>query len=272
LQKKNFGRSIYIDISQITVLTIDALMYLLAMINNLKRNFQNNYSFSGNVPHDPDIKALLVKSGFFQYVKYTGKGELERDTDKVQIVSGENVATAMAKKISDFVCAKAGIQKRECAFLYNMMIELMSNAHNHAYNQQNAIIDPRWYCFADYNAETNVAEFTFMDTGEGIPTTVKKKFTERLDFLKLKGDNTYVVSALKGEFRTETQKPHRGKGLPKIREFCEKNKIQNMRIITNQADVTVHDKVLEAKDLSVSLMGTLFYWQIDLSKIKEATL
>lgn len=269
MQKKNFGKSLYIDISKIKVLTIDALMYLLAMINNLKRNFQSNYTFSGNMPNDPNIKDLLIKSGFFQYVRYTGKGFLERNADNVQIVSGENVATAVAKKISDFVCTKAEIDKRECAFLYNMMIELMSNAHNHAYNQQRSVIYPQWYCFADYNTTTNVVSFTFMDTGEGIPTTVKKKFTERLDFLKLKGDNTYVVSALKGEFRTETQKSYRGKGLPKIREFCRKSKIQNMRIITNQADVTVHGETFEAKDLSVSLMGTLFYWQMDISSIKE---
>jgi len=107
-----------------------------------------------------------------------------------------------------------------------------------------------------------------MDIGEGIPATVRKNFAEKIDFLKIKGEDKYVISALNGEFRTSTSKKYRGKGLPKIRKFCSEDKIQNMRIITNRADISVGQDSYESAELNIPLQGTLYYWQIDLANLK----
>ena len=53
--KLNYGKKLYIDISNINNLTIDALMYLLAIVNNMNGKIKNRYSFSGNAPKDPTI-------------------------------------------------------------------------------------------------------------------------------------------------------------------------------------------------------------------------
>ena len=140
--------------------------------------------------------------------------------------------------MSEYVCRIANVDKIACRFLYVMMIELMSNTKKHAYDVYETILDPHWYCFAEFDKDDTIA-FTFMDTGEGIPSTVQKNFPEKIDLLGIKSDDKYVISALDGDFRTATKESFRGKGLPKLRSFCSEGKIHNMRIVTNKANVTV---------------------------------
>lgn len=142
----------------------------------------------------------------------------------------------------------------------------MSNTHKHAYPEESEVLHTRWYCFAEYDKEETVS-FSFMDTGAGIPATVKKNFTEKIDILGIKGEHKYVVSALDGEFRTATHEGHRGKGLPKIREFCTNKKIENLHILTNRADIVVFPNGYNSKDLHTPLCGTLYSWQINLQTL-----
>lgn len=266
VDKRNFGKSLFVDISKVSSLTIDALMYLLAIVNNLESNFKNKYVFSGNAPDNQEVRKLFAESGFYQFVKYQGTNPISKNENTLQIVSGEDCDTDLAKRLSDFVCEKASVDKRACSFLYNMMIELMSNTHRHAYPHSTSILYPRWYCFAKYDGKRMVS-FSFMDVGVGIPTTVKKSFSEKIDFLGLQGEHTYVVSALKGDFRTSTRKGYRGKGLPKIREFAQARKIENLHIIANKADVIVRKDSYSSDDINLPLRGTLYYWQIDISTL-----
>lgn len=268
MKKENFGQELFIDISQVRMLTIDALMYLLGIINNLKRKFRPRYSFKGNFPQDPRVRDLIRNSGFNKFVRYNGIEPIARDVDSVQIVSGDKVNTRLARRICDFVLSKGNIQKSTTAFLYNMMIELMANVYAHAYNGVSSdILYSRWYCFAEYDAICNTVSFSFMDTGAGIPSTVRKHGLEHIDLLNLTGDGPYVISALKGELRSKTKEPYRGKGLPKIFGYCQRGLIRNMRIITNQGDVDIFNASVTSKELTSTLKGTLFYWQIDLSNL-----
>ena len=264
--RRNFGKSLFIDISSISSLTIDALMYLLAIVNNLNVNFCKKFFFSGNAPSNERVKKMFSESGFYHFVRYQGAEPLQKNEDNVQIVSGEDCDTTLAKRISDFVCKKANVDKRSCSFLYNMIIELMSNTYKHAY-ADNSIFYPRWYCYAEYDG-SNMISFSFMDIGMGIPATVKKNFAEKIDILGIKAENKYIISALNGDFRTATQKDYRGKGLPKIKDFCSANQICNLHILANRADVQVLQDHYDARDIDYPLFGTLFYWQIDLSSLR----
>jgi len=264
---RNFGRSIFVDISRITELTIDALMYLLAIINNLNNMYRGKYSFGGNSPNDDTVKKLFEDSGFFRYVKRKGSSPLQQNKDNIQIITGTESNPLVAKNMSEYVCRVANIDKKDCRFLYVMMIELMSNTKKHAYDVNETILDTHWYCFAEYDNDDTIA-FTFMDTGEGIPATVQKNFPERIDLLKIKGDDKYVISALDGDFRTATKESFRGKGLPKLRSFCSEGKIHNMRIVTNKANVTVGQDSFSSTSILPALKGTLYYWEIKLSDLK----
>lgn len=263
----NFGENIFIDLSKITDYTTDALMYLIAMLNNLNEHFKGKYRFWGNVPMDSRIKKKFRESGFFRYVHYEGKLPLSSSTDNIKIVSGDNSNPIISKQISDFIAEKANISVFDCRFIYIMLIELMSNTNKHAYNDTN-VLSPHWYCFVEY--DNNIITVTFMDTGTGIPSTVRKNFSEKLDILKIKGEDKYVISALNGDFRTSTYKSYRGKGLPKIREICSKEKIFNMRIITNKADVVVKKDGYNSCVINKPFIGTLYNWQINITDLKGA--
>ena len=266
--KRNWGKTIFIDISKVSFLSIDALMYLLAIVNNLKKNFRNRCSIEGNAPQDPEIRRKFDESGFYQYVNRVKNEPIQRTLDNIQIVSGEKTDPALAKTISQFNINKTGIPKRKGSFLYNTMIELMSNTHKHAYNK-NGKLYPRWYCYAEYDQTQERLLYTFMDIGEGIPATVRRNFSEKIDFLKLRAENKYVISALNGDFRTATEQKNRGKGLPKIREYCSMRLIENMQIITNKANVRVRSEDYVGLDYSIPLLGTLYYWEIDASRLKR---
>ena len=264
--RRNFGKKIFIDISNIKNLTIDALMYLLAIVNNMNDSFKNKYSFSGNAPTDEKIKKMFNESGFYDYVKYQGREPITSNSDSIKIVSGKISDTAIAKQVADFVIEKASIERKCAHFIYIMMIEMMSNTQKHAYNSDSFLL-PQWYCYAEYNKKDTIS-FTFMDTGEGIPSTVHKKLAEKMDFFKIKGDDKYVLSALNGDFRTATEQRNRGKGLPKIMEFCKTEKIFNMHLLANRADISVLPDRCESRLLNESLCGTLYYWEVNIMNLK----
>lgn len=205
-------------------------------------------------------------------MKYSGKIPTQKSNNNIEILTGENSDTEAAKKISDFVCKKANVERRYCSFLYNIMIELMSNTYKHAYNNSgDDVLDTKWYCFVKYDDQRQTLSFIFMDTGRGIPNSVKKKAIEKVQdkFLFYNRDNyKYVISALNGEYRTSTGLSHRGKGLPKIKEFCSNGKISNMRIITYEADVNINKYEMSGFDTKIPLRGTMYYWQINIHNMK----
>lgn len=265
-RKENLIRELFVDIRDVEELRTDALMYLLAVMNNHNRKYGETVRFSGNEPTDQNVRKKFKESGFYSYVRPRKNPVLAKSTDKIQIVCGEKCDTETAKKVSDFVCAISKVSTRKCSFLYNTMIELMSNAHKHAYND-NGVLMPIWYCFVEYDKHDMIS-FIFMDTGSGIPSTVQKNFAEKVDILRLKEENRYVISALDGEFRTATRQDYRGKGLPKIREYCTDENIRDLHIVSNKADVEVCRLGYYGNDLIEALQGTLYCWNIDLNILR----
>jgi len=270
IDKNNFGKRIFINLSNIKSLTTDALMYLLALVNNSKDKFKNKCSFCGNEPEKEDIRKIFAESGFYRFVKYKGSRPLSYNNNNVQIMSGEKYDINAAKQITDFICNKMNLTTAQCSFIYIMLIELMNNTQKHAYNDANPLFS-KWYCFAEYHSNSKVS-FTFMDTGSGIPSTVQKNLSEKFSSLIGNGEYKYVVSALNGEFRTATKQVFRGKGLPQIKDFCYKGVIRDLNIITNKARVVLKDTSFCGTDMATRLQGTLYQWIVDSNELKGGTL
>ena len=265
--KHNYGKMIFFDISSVTKLTSDALMYLLAIITNLNHKLRK-YRFSGNAPTDPSVQQQFEESGFYKYVRRRGNRPLKENKDILQIESGDTCSTMIAKQISDFVCEQANLSSpRKCGFLYDISIELLSNTCKHAYGPNKNDFLRRWYYFVK-RINQDTLSFVFLDTGEGIPATVQRNFAEKIDVLNIIGDSNYVISAFNGDFRTATQESYRGRGLPKLRSYCTSDTIQNFRIITNRADIKVLKSGYDEKNMPTSLCGTLYSWTINIPKLR----
>ena len=256
-------KSIYIDIKSIKNVTIDAIMYLLTIINNLKMSYRFRIGFSGNMPDNPKLKQLITESGFYKYVRKENDDPVNINENNLQIVAGDNCNVEFVTRIVDFVSKRCS-SKKVIDSLYSMLIELTSNTEEHAYERKDkkctdkkGLFNYRWYCYANCCDDKRIS-FSFVDNGRGITTTVKRYIRDIFN-----NDNRYLISALDGKcHRSRIEKPNRGFGLPTIRALRKNNYIHNLHIITNKADIIVNENDYTENNINNRLSGTLFYWEI----------
>lgn len=267
MNSKRVNLRIFLDMIYIENLTIDAIMYTIAIIKNYKYKNVFKYSFCGNTPREVNSRVLFNESGFFKYVN-SSNSILSHNSRKIQIRSGNKVEPSCVKYICDFINISCGTKKIFTQNIYNMIIELMTNTVQHAYNSENLLFFNSWYVFVE--SQDDCIKIVFLDTGEGIPKTVKKKLREKVPFLK--NDSKLIYSSLNGEQRTETNNSYRGKGLPSIADKFIGGYMENLVVFSGAGSCSIEDwnrKVYELKDLEDELFGTLFCWEINKNKIQE---
>lgn len=267
MNSKKVNLKIFLDMMYIKNLTIDAIMYTIAIIKNYKYKNVFKYSFSGNCPREVNSRVLFNESGFFKYVN-SSNSILSHNSRKIQIRSGNKVEPSCVKYICDFINISCGTKKIFTKNIYNMIIELMTNTVQHAYNSKKMLFFNSWYVFVE--AQDDYIKIVFLDTGEGIPKTVRKKLREKVPFLK--SDKKLIYSSLKGEQRTETNNSYRGKGLPSIADKFNGGCLENLVIFSGAGSCSIEDwdrNLYELNDLEDELFGTLFCWEINKNKIQE---
>ena len=254
-KSKNYRtNALFFDVEEVEYITIDAIMYLLAIIYNINNSKNNILRVGGNLPKKDDIKDKFIKSGFLKILKNKDMNILNDNQGKLY---GNSVSGNSVGKIIELSKKYLGSEK-SIYFLYNIIIELMENTISHAYIDSYFVNS--WYLYTTCN--NNIISITFIDTGLGIPETIYKKIPEKIvDIMNIK-NTKYILSALQGGFRTKTQKDYRGKGLPEIFEYYKKDKIKKLKIISCYEKIDT-DKKDCALNLNEYLHGTVFYWEID---------
>ena len=143
----------------------------------------------------------------------------------------------------------------------------MTNVKQHAYHSENGNMSSRWYVYAE-NCEKFV-QLVFLDTGVGIPSTIRKNWSEKLkDGIKglLGGDvddPRYIEAAFNGEFRTETRQGNRGKGLPEIKEaiIALDSSLNNLKIVSGHGICTINKAGINGGQyIDTAFEGALFMW------------
>ena len=260
-------KQIEMDFSDVQNITIDALLYLLATHHRLMRN---NISFNirGNTPNDKVCNDLFTKTGFLDY--WNNNIEKVTSNDCVRIRHGDLVTTETIREICLFTQEKLKVDRMYTRPLFNVINELMSNTVDHAYPEQNTVLTD-WYLYAEYIQAKNVVNFAFLDIGEGIPITIQKKFGEKfrhyvgLAHHSLGGDihGQLIMAALKGfkdtdVVRSQTGMVYRGKGLPRIFEIYNSEKISDLYILSRRGEFSN----MQVSDNNMSLKGTFISWSI----------
>lgn len=262
LKNNNRRLDIFFDISKVEFITNDAIMYTLALIKNLKSRKGFNYRFSGNSPRNEKANEIFRQSGFYKYVS-SSRISITPNENKIMICTDEKVNPRTAGSICKFVSDKLNIDRSDSAKLYEILIELMSNTFNHAYNNNDSLFDKVWYVYAEYHDDK--VKCIFLDTGLGIAKTVYKKFREHLIsfFSDRDTDCDYVYSAFTGEtLRTRTKLPYRGNGLPHILSQCQDGLLKEFSVYSGHANGTYVDKNLQFEYKKSKFVGTLYYWEI----------
>ena len=233
IRKKNFRKTFFIDSANVENVTVDALIYLIAIMQNIQINYDMKYTFKGNLPKKDAAAFIYKNSGFMSYVSSNIK-KLPPSTDNMRIVSGNNNNPIIAKEFCQFIMAKLNKKQRDTLFVQKVLIELMSNVYHHAYNTDSIMIN-RWYLYAEYL--DNRVRCVFLDTGAGIAKTVRKNHMEKI--LRFLGTNAsdadLILSTLQGvDLRTQTGEFYRGNGLSGVRTFVETPLFENFSVFSGK--------------------------------------
>ncbi len=266
IKKLTINNTLYFDLSKIEKVSVDAIMYLIATIKNTKKIKSLNIKCCGNVPANKDAQNIFETCGFYKYVIPKSNIDYDNNTDKIKITRGNIANPELAAEICDFVQTHNNSTRLDTKSLFTMIIELMTNTKQHAYNN-NPYIESNWYVFAEEKEEH--IDFVFLDTGEGIPNTIRTKGI--IEFVKSKfdiNDAVFVSSALRGEFRSETKLDYRGKGLPEIYNRVKNNYINDFSIISGFAKCSIlPDGEIVEYNFSNEFIGTMLCWKINKKKV-----
>lgn len=266
IKKRNYKQLFFLDSKKVDFVTTDALVYVLAVLYNIKNSILMKYSFKGNLPEDEYAKKVYLESGFMNYVK-TKLSMMPKTNDKIQILCGTKTDPIVAGQICDFVNKRFNTDYKFTLDLYKTLIELMSNTVHHAYDE-NSITRPCWYIYAiDIGSSI---QFAFIDTGLGIPSTVKRRLLENIVPFTTT-DSKLIYSAFLGESRTETGLYNRGHGLPALYKKVLNGQLRNFFVLSGKGcckSVEINNKIeLEKLDYENEVFGTIF--QFEIVKIKE---
>ena len=199
-------KTLYIDSSQVVDVTESTLMYLFAIVSDAKAA---NFDIGGNHPKKEKIRRLYKQCGFDRIMSKKSFTQQYFDDNEVFIVRGEKIPTKTVANICKFIRKETGIETRS---LYEALIELMGNTTQHAYYEDDKL-EKKWQIFIK-NSLSKV-RLIFLDTGRGIPSTVRKNWNEKLrsifpPVLDVK-ESKILQSAFEGNFRTRTESPKIGR-------------------------------------------------------------
>lgn len=261
------GDDLFFDMKEVEFIDPGAIMYLIAVINNAKHVRLLRLKCSGNFPNNVIAQNVIEKVGFYDYVKVPGRKIVSKDPNRIRILHGREPNVEITSSICDFVNEKMNSEtKLLTKRLYPILIELMTNVRQHAYRYGSSTMNPEWYVYVE-NLESEI-RFVFLDSGMGIPNTVRKNWVEILKdsfgmLLGDRGDPDYIEAALQGKFRTETRQENRGKGLPEIYNavVSRNSRFKEMLVISGRGKCRVGiDGRIEKTYIEGTFEGTMFMW------------
>lgn len=257
------GGDLFIDSSKVNKVSVSALMYLMAVLSDAK---SAKYIIRGNHPKDKDARKIYINYGFNKVVK------TKESLARFSLNNGDQIwirGNSVSPNIVAEVCLRV---KRECNLdtrgLYGALVELMNNAKQHAYLEDD-ILEKKWQIFLSCEKEKIV--LIFLDTGRGIPDTVKRDFKEQIiqKMLLMNIDEARLLeSALEGNFRSSTGEKNRGQGLPQINNFLKSEVVLEPVLYSGRAMCTfgtgcklipIHGKT-KFWQLEGNFEGTLYEW------------
>lgn len=255
---KRIGTVFNIDSSNVEDVSVDALMYLIAIINDVKYNSIFRYTFCGNFPKSDNAMRIYKESGFMDFVQSNCNMVIPK-SNSIRIQRGDNNDPITAKQVCQFVQQNCFLNKIDTMPLYNILVEMMGNTRQHAYEKGMYDKAKCWYLYAE--EEQDNIKFVFLDTGLGIPATIQKKWTEKIPIINK--DSEFIKSALNGDFRTQTKMPNRGKGLPQISDSFKSGLLRDVFVCSGKGICRLNNtNNYSTNEMKYKLSGTLFSWII----------
>ncbi len=243
-----------LDFSNISKVTPDALVLLIAKINNAK--FCNGTRIYGNKPLKPEIDEIFRQSGFYKLIRIE---KTQPEQGLLHTMKNTIVDTQVAVEARKLTASKTFGNDNKIRPLYRTLIECMANTTKHAKgaNYRNET----WWMIVLNNRTTKITSFSFIDTGVGIfKSTKMKTLTKFAIKIGLRSNITILKDLVEGKIQSSTGLPYRGKGLPKIYKDYTNGDLHNLHIISNNVYANFKENIFV--ELDNPLNGTFFYWEI----------
>jgi hypothetical protein len=251
-------QSVFLDISEITELTPDAITLL---ISKLSEKESKKVILHGNAPEQPTLRKMFIESGLYNFVNSRGikqvskKNKLWKHSTNNE-VKGEMTADAI-NACKDLFKQK-GINY-DTDSLYNLLVEAMSNTMNHA---DGKISNLDWWLYYYLDEQNDTIKFSFVDLGIGIFESASfdtyKKYAKHI----YQGNRLLVKPFLEGKIISsrKTDNEISGKGVKQIIDCANLKEFKKFIIITN--DLKIDVKTGESEELSNNFAGTFIYFEI----------
>jgi hypothetical protein len=247
-------KPVLINLKEITNLTNDAIVLLLALVKN--PTITKGVPIKGNYPRDEELKKIFQESGVF-------KANDNDDEPKNYILTRQNkkaeggMANELIKRATSIVFG----QEARCPGVYRALMESMANTCYHAKPQQ--IGHETWWLTVYHDRKENKVSFAFIDLGVGIfKSSNISGFREKLSTLfGIKDNRDVLKEIISGRKMSSTKIPYRGKGLPTIYKGLERNYYSNLKLISN--DVKADLSANKYEKLTKEFSGTFLYWELN---------
>lgn len=225
---------------------------------------------------NPNAKALLYDMGLFSLLDVANPPAMkvaETDLKFIRFQTGALVLGQLARKLRLSIEAVAG-EIPGATYLFDGLTEAMTNVVHHAYphgtRYRTKPIFGQWWMAGSFDKVNNLLTVIFFDQGKGIPETLPRTHTMEkirgyLSSLGLVDDDSSRIKAAMHLGRTQTGRPHRGKGLLDIRSFIDESTDGRLRILSGRGEYIYRSNgAEELKTLSQSIGGTLIQWEVSL--------
>lgn len=250
----NRRKPVLINLKDITNLTNDAIVLLLAFLKNPM--ITKGVPIKGNYPRDKELRKIFQESGIF------GTNGIDNEP-KNYILTRRNkkaeggIANELIKRATKILFG----QEARCPGVYRALMESMANTCYHAKPQQ--IGHETWWLTLYHDKAANKVSFAFIDLGVGIFKSSKMSgFREKLtSFFGITDNRDVLKEIISGRKTSSTKIPYRGKGLPNIYKGLERNYYSNLKIISN--DVKADLSADKYEKLSKEFRGTFLYWELN---------
>lgn len=272
--QKHRNKRIHIDFKPIRTIKPSAALVLAAELDRWNRHLaiRNSKLVAVDIEEwDNTVRRLLREMGFFDLLKVASIPE-ERSSTGIQYVQFCSGAKVDGKVIDDLqkLHLEPSISVPNKHLLYAAVTEAMTNVVHHAYRDQTTLDVPKhWWLSAAYDGQSREVAVMIYDQGSGIPTTLPRKFGERIRALlpeNLTKDDAHMIQAAHNLSRTATSSPSRGHGLQRdIRRYIQELDCHGRyRVISNKGEYIVEtgdnpDKIISHKH---PLKGTLIEWRL----------
>ena len=270
-----------LDFSKVEKIFPGGMLVLLAAMERLAARYP--YRISARCPPNSLAAQLMSHFGLAQKFGINPKMSKPKASSVIEwrYLTGTQAAGEEVKELLDKYRIETNAEIPEG--LFAVLTEGLTNVRHHAYTEDTELPEGlrKWWLFAKY-AEPKGKEqgnlfISIYDMGAGIPATMRNKLKKRevvIDWIDKATELTTMangtaldkrlIQAAVEHKRSQTGQPHRGNGLPEMREFVAATSEGRLHIVSGQAQYSF----LSGKNdghvdgFKQKFPGTLLLWSL----------